>query len=431
MRHAQMSRALPLLLLLAACGGNYDPPSLIVTDKVRVLGVRAEPAAITLTAETTMTVLEAGAPADVTLCYAWAYCPYTWSQNGAFTCIDDSLQIPLGTASTAQVGISDVMASLSHAQEVFAKLGMQTPTTTTGSTDGCAPAAGSSNPFASASLPDSYILFQVAEASLYGGTCPDVKTALATPCADRDKCLQGFKRLGISAAPPSAGAPFNAATDKNCAVADPCDTKQVCGCDNRTYDSDCARVAAKVSKLADGACPDQNPPLSGVAMYWPLSGNTLESLGTLDGASGGYTVDSSRTGLINWPADVTPVVYSDEAFELLPQWPGSAKEYVGLSADPTAPPVYETLLFSWFTTGGSWTKDRSYDAYPENVLTTPVLAAGDKPLPLTIWVVVRDGRNGTSWQSRQVLVSQPVGAPAEKLHPLCRTTPPLPGCATH
>ena len=60
---------LPLLLttLLGACAGDYDPPSLIVLNKVRVLGVRAEPPVITMAQETTLTVLSAGAPAGTTL----------------------------------------------------------------------------------------------------------------------------------------------------------------------------------------------------------------------------------------------------------------------------------------------------------------------------------------------------------------------------
>ncbi len=428
MQPAQLARALALLTALTtACGGNYDPPSLIEPDKLRVLGVRAEPAAITMSAETTLTVLEAGAPDGTSLCYAWAYCPYTWTNNGAYTCLDDALQIALGTTGTAQVGMAEVLSSLSHAKDVFAKLGLQVPSTTSASGP-CQSSATATNPFASSGLPDSYVLFQVAEASLFGGTCPDVKTALATPCTDRQKCMQGFKRLAVSAATPSACGPFVAATDKNCAIADPCDVNQVCGCDGRTYDTECDRVAAQVAKRADGACPDQNPAFPGVSIYWPLTSNTLETLGTLQPDSHTYALDPARTGVVAWPEDVTIVVHPDDAFEMLPLWPGTAEEYVGKSTDPTAPPVYETLLFSWFTTGGTWTKDRSYDAYPENVLTVPALAADGKPLPLTIWVVMRDGRNGTSWQQRHVLVTPSVGDPLDQVHPLCRTTPPLPGC---
>ncbi len=432
MNHLLTARALLVLTtLLAACGANYDPPSLIVPGKVRVLGVRAEPAAITLTTETTMTVLAAGAPEDATICYAWAYCPYTWTQNGTFGCVDDTLLVPLGVASTAQVGIADVFSSLAHVQDVFAKLGLQLPSTGSDTTsDACKPATSGGNPLARASLPDSYILFQVAQADLFGGTCPDVKTALATACADRDKCLQGFKRLGIFAATPTACPAFDATTDKNCGVADPCDTHPVCGCDGRTYDTECDRVTAKVSKRSDGACPDQNPPLTGVFVYWPLNDGTLQALGTLQSDTRTYATDPQYAGLVSWPEDVTIVVHPGDSFELLPIWPAEAKEYVGKSADPTAPPVYETLLFSWFTSGGSWAKDRSYDEYPENVFTAPNLNPDGKPVPLKLWIVVRDGRNGTSWLERHVLVTQAAGDPLDQRHPLCRTTPPLPGCPT-
>ncbi len=430
MNRQQLVRSfLPLLALLAACGATYDPPSLIVPDKVRILGIRAEPAAITMTTETTMTVLTAGEQTGATLCYAWAYCPYTWTKDGAYSCIDDSLMVPLSTDATAQVGIADVFASLAQAPAVFTKLGLQMPSSGgSSSADACKPAAGGGNPLASAALPDSYILFQVAQSDLFGGKCPDIHTAFSAPCTDRGKCIQGFKRLTVNAATPTTCAAFDAATDKNCSKADACDTKQVCGCDDRTYDTECDRVAAKVSKKSDGACPDQNPSISGISVHWPLSSGALEVLGTMQGDTHTYKVDAKYTGLVAWPEDVTITVHPGDSFEMLPLWPGAAKEYVGKSTDPAAPPVYETLLFSWFTTGGAWAKDRSYDEYPENVFTAPDLNADGQPVPLTLWIVVRDGRNGTAWVERHVTVTKSVGDPLDQLHPLCRTTPPLPGC---
>jgi hypothetical protein len=417
---------LALALVASACGANYDPPSLIVPDKVRVLGIQAEPPAITMAAATTMTLLEAGLPEGTTLCYAWAFCPFTWSKDGVYGCIDSDLLQPLGNGATSQVGFSDVLASLANAPTVFSKLGLQMPSSSGSSTtDVCKPTSGGG--FDTSSLPDSYILFQVADASLYAGQCPDVRTALGSVCSDRQKCIQGYKRLAIAASPPGACPTFAAASDKNCAVADPCDTKQVCGCDGRTYDTDCDRVAAKVSKRSDGACPDQNPALTGVALYWPLNDGALEPMGSL-ADTGAYTVDTAHAGAIGWPEDVTIVMHPGDSIQLLPQWPASAKEYIGKSADPTAPPVYETLLFSWFTTGGSWNKDRSYDAYPENVFTAPGLDDANQTQDLTLWLVVRDGRNGTAWLQRHVQVTKAAGDPLDQVHPLCRQKPALPGC---
>ena len=202
----------------------------------------------------------------------------------------------------------------------------------------------------------------------------------------------------------------------------------MCGCDGRTYDTECDRVAAKVSKAADGACPDLNPTLTGVSLYWPLNNGTLEALGTLDADTRTYKTDPKYTGLVAWPEDVTPVLHPGDSIELLPMWPGSAKEYVGKATDPAQPPVYETLLFSWFTTGGKWTQDRSYDAYPENVFTAPGLDTDEKPVTVSLWIVARDGRNGTTWLQRHVTVTKNVGDPLDQVHPLCRKTPALPGC---
>lgn len=426
----KIAQALAVLtLVLQACAGDYAPPSLIEADKVRVLGVQAQPAAITLAAATTLTVLQAGT-GEAKLCYAWAFCPFTWSKDDNYRCIDDSLLVPLGTGVSSSVSITDVFASLANAPAVFTKLGLQQPGTGETTVDPCATGgSGGGSPFGGGtSLPDAYILFQVAVADQFGGTCPDPKTALATACADRSQCLQGFKRLAVIAAAPQACQPFDAATDKDCSKADACDNHAVCGCDGRTYDTDCARVAAKVSKALDAACPNQNPEMNNVQVLWPRTTTESSVLGSLNSQTQQYEVDKSVAGLVEWPADVTLLVQPNEVVELLPTWTAKAKEYVGLSVDPTLPPVYETLLFSWFADGGYWQKDRSYDSFPENTWVPPGYAPTLEEEPHRLWMVARDGRNGTTWQARDVIVREKIPADKLKLHPLCRGSTLPSGC---
>lgn len=334
-----------LVAMSAACNSMYDPPSLI--NKLRVLGVRAEPPVLTVTGPTTLEPLVVGYDADQPLCYAWSLCLFALSDGGNFRCIDAELETSLGTGSTASVNAGQVFEMLPKIGEVFDKLGLNPP-----EIEGQSP-----TDLAQDSTTEIYVRFKFAEAGTEGGTCPTDATAwLEKPCGDRSKCLAGYKRLEL--------------------VTDP--TKA-----------------------------HTNPVLEGIEV---------------DGVA--------------WPANVTPTVpcYQGDAefgqlgkgaMSITPIWDAASKEEIGPNPDPTKPePVMETMLFSWFSTGGDFDKQRSYDEVPENAFLPPDYGGKESQI-LTLWLVMRDGRNGTAWTQRNVEVRG--DAPYEG-NPLCRADPTLKGC---
>jgi hypothetical protein len=410
--------ALALAMALGGCGEDFTPQS--VVNKIRVLGVRASPPELQFAGDTQLEPLVAGFDADAKLCYAWAYCPFAWSKDGNFKCIDAELQIDLGQDPSATVNLGHVFASLQNAGKVFDKLGLNPPAGTSTasvqadlscSPSGKAPSGPGGVGFSSAGdLPESYVLFQVSEASVYGGNCPATSAAaLAKPCTDRDRCISGYKRLGLAPMPSSCPA-FDPVAEPGCAKEPAlCPNSLVCGCDGKNYNNDCARVAAKVAKAYDGECRSANlsPSAPGIGLRLPATDSAAAV------AKG-----------IDWPADATPVIAEGSAIQLWPRFLATDKQVIGPSTDPSNPkPVVEELVYSWFTDSGRFEKLKTVDEFPENTFTAPTLASNQSEALVPLWLVVRDGRNGTEWTKRQMIVKK--GASMAK-NPLCALG--VPGC---
>jgi len=139
---------------------------------------------------------------------------------------------------------------------------------------------------------------------------------------------------------------------------------------------------------------------------------------------------------VDWPADVTPTVpcyrgddqYGQSgvgAVTMTPAWTAESQETIGPNPDASKKkPLVEGLLFSWLSTAGDWRKQRSFDEVPENEFLPPDYG-GKATQRVRIWVVARDGRNGTTWLSRQIDVQS--GAKSD-INPLCVMDPKLDGC---
>lgn len=146
------------------------------------------------------------------------------------------------------------------------------------------------------------------------------------------------------------------------------------------------------------------------------------------------TLEALEIDGVAWPEGVTPTLgwyrgdpddtffgLESGALKLRPRWSDDSAEVIGKDIDPSATePAKESLLFSWFSTEGDFEKQRSYDEVPDNTYLAPC----KDELPVQLWVVVRDGRNGVHWLTRQAVIRKdaPTG------NPLCAVDASLEGC---
>ena len=215
MRTAQTPHAAPSALTILAfavlagglpgCSGlDSDPVTLV--NHMRVLAIHADPPYIAgpgssatpgppITTVITPLVVGAGDPAK--LCYAWVLCPFALSKDGNFRCLDERLEVDLGTGDTAKVGMSDALASVSKLKELGDQIGDGIKLPGGGAGGGEAGPGTVSFEF--------YVQFMISEPRVWGGTCPtNALETLHKVCPQRDGCLAGYSKLAFATSPAQA-----------------------------------------------------------------------------------------------------------------------------------------------------------------------------------------------------------------------------------
>lgn len=350
---------------LVGCQPNYDPPSLI--NKLRVLGVRASPPQVRIGGTTSFDALVVGHDVDQPLCFAWAFCPLAFPRDGEFKCIDDEVVVPLGNGSTAELTSQQVQEATSpeKLQKVLDKHGFKLPAQldTTEQPDIQAVA----KQLAAFQL---YVMFKIATADEFGGTCPTGIGQLTSVCKDRDRCLQGNKRVSLALLPQY----FH-----------------------------------------------ENPRFTGLRLdevEWPAA--LTPTVPPYDPPPDAWDA-VIESGL---DADLFPG-FGPTARKIVPEVTDESRETIPEKLDDAGKPKTEELLYSWFSSSGSYQKNRTWHEFPDNQLLPPEPADVVSPRTVSVWVVVRDGRNGTDWVQRRVTVDRD----APKIQqPLCSLDAALDGC---
>ncbi len=193
-----------------------------------------------------------------------------------------------------------------------------------------------------------------------------------------------------------------------------------------TAESEGGSCPSDVDAWLEQPCTDRSACLAGY--------KRLEFVSKEEDVHQNPSLEGLTIGGVDWPEGVTPTLAwyrgdPDDTFfgldkgalALEPRWSDASREIIGASIDPSkTEPDRESLLFSWFSTDGDYVKQRTYDEVPENTFLPPC----KDDLPLTVWVVVRDGRNGVDWVRREAVVRKdaPTG------NPLCAVNASLEGC---
>ncbi len=372
--HASNTRCTPFLLALlvlsagltAGCQAEHDPPSLI--NKLRVLGVRAQPPQVRLGPPTKLDMLVVGHKGDAKLCYAWAFCPIALSLEGNFRCVDAELQTPLGTGAETTLSSAQVQAAMDpdKLKKVLAKHGFSLPSQL--DQGGQSDINDIAKQLASFEF---FVLFKVADSREFGGMCPtEANAMLDNVCADRTRCLAGYKRLNFAMLP-------------------------------KYY--------------------NENPYFDGIEL-----------------------------GDVRWPAGVTPTVvpydskpsawdqvlddgvdaelfegYGPTALKITPTFDEKIRERTPEEPDENGEPGREEVLFSWFSSVGRYQKQRTYHDFADNLFLAPELKDGESEKQVSLWVVMRDRRNGTAWLHRKIVVKAGKSNPAKIL---CEIDKTLEGC---
>lgn len=162
------------------------------------------------------------------------------------------------------------------------------------------------------------------------------------------------------------------------------------------------KEVAVTGRLPEGQEPNRNPALTGL---------------TLDGES--WLPDTPRTlKLGECPTDDTDEVEAEDGtrqetctHDIEPLFEETASQfYKARGLTGTIETQRERLRFSWFTDGGSFRRDTTLqfdprDPSPDNVGPQAVWRQPPgKTGRFTLWVVVRDGRGGTHWEKRELIL---------------------------
>lgn len=176
-------------LFAIACTDDFRPPSLV--DGLKVIAVRAEPPYISATGGpgSRLEAKVVGVEPQAQLCHAWALCLFAANVDGHFGCVDPRLQVDLGTDASATATVLDVLRLLDGYHAFRADQPQA----------GLAEAPTPTGPPGSSGAPEVTVLFGVAEAAAFGGTCPATASAfLNAGCPDRDRCTIGQRSLTVA-----------------------------------------------------------------------------------------------------------------------------------------------------------------------------------------------------------------------------------------
>jgi hypothetical protein len=100
---------LGVLLLLAGCSNDFAPYSQL--DRLRVLGIQAEPAT-PLPGETTVLSALVFAPAGEAVAYRWTWCPASAPAGSGYACPLDEAQAGQAFAATLDLAVGTALPSL-------------------------------------------------------------------------------------------------------------------------------------------------------------------------------------------------------------------------------------------------------------------------------------------------------------------------------
>jgi hypothetical protein len=154
--------------------------------------------------------------------------------------------------------------------------------------------------------------------------------------------------------------------------------------------------------LPPGQAPNTNPQIDSLqfdGLDWSASTPVNLAYGACQSGAMTSVTDSTTGRKVSVCShSVNPVVDASQS-----------QFYFTQLADGSYQNETERLRFSWFTDGGSFDHETTSQPAPgesaaPNGLATSWREPTSLQSPITLWVVVRDGRGGTSWQQREIVL---------------------------